>query len=294
MEKAKTIEDIRSRIETYFDEFIIDEIQDIAGRDFHLLEALMSTNVNMLFVGDFYQHTFDTSRDGNVNQSLFDDKATYYDSPFTDKVICGDCGGYYGHRVWHSNEPCRKHIWRCGDKYHHGTKCSTPKFEDHEMEKAFLMVANRLLAEKNNYIAKYQERFSPLIASTTELEAKLKALQTEYNEIIAEADQLLQANAAKGQDQEETRKHFDAMDVRIKAKKAEIEGIRTKIADTKARKKNIRIFLEALKGTSSLLYRFDTALWHRLVDYVTVTPEKTFVFHLRSGREMIIPLEEVH
>ena len=141
---------------------------------------------------------------------------------------------------------------------------------------------------------KYQERFSPLIASTTELEAKLKALQTEYNEIIAEADQLLQANAAKGQDQEETRKHFDAMDVRIKAKKAEIEGIRTKIADTKARKKNIRIFLEALKGTSSLLYRFDTALWHRLVDYVTVTPEKTFVFHLRSGREMIIPLEEVH
>ena len=117
-------------------------------------------------------------------------------SPFTDKVICGDCGGYYGHRVWHSNEPCRKHIWRCGDKYHHGTKCSTPKFEDHEMEKAFLMVANRLLAEKNNYIAKYQERFSPLIASTTELEAKLKALQTEYNEIIAVADQLLQANAA--------------------------------------------------------------------------------------------------
>ena len=221
-------------------------------------------------------------------------KGSYYDSPFTDKVICGDCGGYYGHRVWHSNEPCRKHIWRCGDKYHHGTKCSTPKFEDHEMEKAFLMVANRLLAEKNNYIAKYQERFSPLIASTTELEAKLKALQTEYNEIIAEADQLLQANAAKGQDQEETRKHFDAMDVRIKAKKAEIEGIRTKIADTKARKKNIRIFLEALKGTSSLLYRFDTALWHRLVDYVTVTPEKTFVFHLRSGREMIIPLEEVH
>ena len=70
--------------------------------------------------------------------------------------------------------------------------------------------------------------------------------------------------------------------------------LQDKIADTKARKKNIRIFLEALKGTSSLLYRFDTALWHRLVDYVTVTPEKTFVFHLRSGREMIIPLEEVH
>ena len=89
LEKAKTIEDIRSRIETYFDEFIIDEIQDIAGRDFHLLEALMSTNVNMLFVGDFYQHTFDTSRDGNVNQSLFDDKATY-EARFTSKGFSSD------------------------------------------------------------------------------------------------------------------------------------------------------------------------------------------------------------
>ena len=67
-----------------------------------------------------------------------------------------------------------------------------------------------------------------------------------------------------------------------------------KIADTKARKKNIRIFLEALKGTSSLLYRFDTALWHRLVDYVTVTPEETLVFHMRDGSEMTVSLEEVH
>ena len=68
---------VRQRLEKYFDEFIIDEIQDIAGRDFNFLENLMSANVNMLFVGDFYQHTFDTSRDGNVNKKLFNDYTTY-------------------------------------------------------------------------------------------------------------------------------------------------------------------------------------------------------------------------
>ena len=51
---------------------IIDEIQDIAGRDFSFLEQLMTANMNMLFVGDFYQHTYDTSRDGNTNKNLFD------------------------------------------------------------------------------------------------------------------------------------------------------------------------------------------------------------------------------
>jgi len=84
LEKNSIIEDIRERIKTYFDEFIIDEIQDIAGRDFTFLESLMVTDINMLFVGDFYQHTFDTSRDGNTNKKLFDDK-TIYESRFSTK-----------------------------------------------------------------------------------------------------------------------------------------------------------------------------------------------------------------
>ena len=39
----------------------------------------METKINSLFVGDFYQHTYDTSKDGNVNINLFNDYATYKD-----------------------------------------------------------------------------------------------------------------------------------------------------------------------------------------------------------------------
>lgn len=84
LEKAGVLDDIKMRICTYFDEFIIDEIQDIAGRDFTFLENLMDNTINMLFVGDFYQHTFDTSRDGKANATLFDDKMKY-EARFTKK-----------------------------------------------------------------------------------------------------------------------------------------------------------------------------------------------------------------
>ena len=48
----------------------------------------MEANINMLFVGDFYQHTFDTSRDGATNSTLFNSKAKY-ESRFTAKgFIC--------------------------------------------------------------------------------------------------------------------------------------------------------------------------------------------------------------
>lgn len=88
LEKANIIENIKQRLEKYFDEFIIDEVQDIAGRDFNFLKLLMSAKLNMLFVGDFYQHTFNTSRDGNANQNLFNDKSIY-ESQFTNQgFIC--------------------------------------------------------------------------------------------------------------------------------------------------------------------------------------------------------------
>lgn len=43
----------------------------------------------MLFVGDFYQHTFDTSRDGSVNSTLHDD-ITRYEKRFKDAKITVD------------------------------------------------------------------------------------------------------------------------------------------------------------------------------------------------------------
>ena len=84
LEKQNVIKDVKSRIITYFDEFVIDEVQDISGEDFGLLEHLMLTDINMLFVGDFYQHTYKTSVNGNTNKNLFDDK-TKYESRFTSK-----------------------------------------------------------------------------------------------------------------------------------------------------------------------------------------------------------------
>lgn len=77
LEQTGTVKDVIARIEKYFDAFFIDEVQDFAGHDFNLLLSLSKANVKCLFVGDFYQHTYDTSRDGNVNTSLHGNYETY-------------------------------------------------------------------------------------------------------------------------------------------------------------------------------------------------------------------------
>lgn len=66
-----------SRMEKYFDTFFVDEVQDFAGHDFNFLMAISAAKLNVTFVGDFYQHTFETSRDRNVNAHLHDDYTAY-------------------------------------------------------------------------------------------------------------------------------------------------------------------------------------------------------------------------
>lgn len=69
--------DIKLRLSKYFDNFFVDEVQDFAGHDFNFLCDLASADVRTVLVGDFYQHTFDTSRDGKTNENLHNNLTTY-------------------------------------------------------------------------------------------------------------------------------------------------------------------------------------------------------------------------
>ena len=70
--------DIKHRIEKYFDHFYFDEAQDLGGHDFDFIHSLLPLNIETLLVGDFFQHTFETSADGNVRSSLYDDYKKYH------------------------------------------------------------------------------------------------------------------------------------------------------------------------------------------------------------------------
>lgn len=77
MSEKNVVQDINNRLSKYFDILMIDEIQDFAGHDFNLLISIVKAPLDILLVGDFYQHTFDTSRDGKVNSTLHDDYSRY-------------------------------------------------------------------------------------------------------------------------------------------------------------------------------------------------------------------------
>ncbi len=77
LEEKEVLNDINERLEKYYDCLYIDEIQDFGGHDFNLLKEISKSNIELLFVGDFFQHTFSTSNDGAVNKTLHNNPVAY-------------------------------------------------------------------------------------------------------------------------------------------------------------------------------------------------------------------------
>ncbi len=71
------IDNVKDRIMKYFDYIYIDEVQDYGAYDFDLILEIAKLNINILYVGDFFQHTYDSSKAGNKNNKLYDDYSKY-------------------------------------------------------------------------------------------------------------------------------------------------------------------------------------------------------------------------
>lgn len=217
----------------------------------------------------------------------------YYDSPFTCKIICGDCGGMYGHKIWNSNRPNREEVWLCDDRYNNENVCSTPRIKDEELERAFIVIENRLLQKRQGFIDDYERDMLPLIGNTDILDERMSILNEELTELIDQIEKLIQNNAHHAQDQEKYIAQFNELNNKIEEKKAKISSIKKQISDTLTRRENTRIFLDGLKNLDSIIVKFDIPSWHALVDHVKIMPDKSIVFCLRNGCEETVHLAEV-
>ncbi len=65
------------------------------------------------------------------------------------KIVCGDCGEWYGIKTWHSTDRYKTVIWQCNSKYDKDKPhCKTPHLLDSDIKSRFVSVYNRLIFDK--------------------------------------------------------------------------------------------------------------------------------------------------
>ena len=123
-------------------------------------------------------------------------------SIFSTKVQCAECGGWYGSKVWHSNDKCRRIIYQYNNKFRNKTGCSTPHLTEYEIKEYFIKALNRLITEKDEIIAN-TEMIQKMLCDNSELEAKRDALQEEIAVTVELTQNAVAENARVAQDQDD-------------------------------------------------------------------------------------------
>ena len=72
----------------------------------------------------------------------------YCSSPFSGKILCGDCGCVYGSKVWHSTDQYRRVIWQCNGKFKGDEKCTTPHLTETQIRDAFREAVSKLIPDR--------------------------------------------------------------------------------------------------------------------------------------------------
>ena len=210
-------------------------------------------------------------------------------SPFTAKIICGDCGGFYGRKVWHSNSKYKKLIWRCNHKYEQGMVCSTPNLTEEEIEGAFVEAFNQVLGEKQQHIKRF-ETLLPILADTSKLDEQLQAAQAEHSRLMNDLRLFMDENTLHVQDQVEYNRKFTEKSQLCEAKEAEISNLEKQLLEQSGRKELIKRCLEEIRECGEILTEFDANLWNSMVESVTISHNKTFGFLFRDGTRITVRL----
>lgn len=205
---------------------------------------------------------------------------------FASRIVCGECGGLYGSKVWGSNTKYRRIVWRCNRKYGKGKQpCSTPHFTEDEIKRAFLDVYNRMLSDREVIVEACREAIN-MIADTTDLERRREKLHSQLEELATLMRSHISRNASEAQNQDEYTRKYNDLCTRFEKASEQAERITRELTERQGRHTELKAYLDAIEHSGDILVEFDERLWSAIIDTVTIEIDKTMAFRFKDGREL--------
>lgn len=204
---------------------------------------------------------------------------------FSSKIVCGECGGWYGSKVWHSTDKYRRVIWQCNAKFKEKKHCRTPHLTEDEIKAAFVSVMGKLTTDRAMILEELRED-QAMLTGTEDLEKEQKRLAEQMNVDADAVQEAIAENARVAQNQEEYSIRYEALSARFQETKDKYDAVTAEIAQRGIRRREFGRFIHSLEALPEMVTEFSEELWGSLVDHVTVHSKDNIVFTLTSGMEI--------
>ena len=209
---------------------------------------------------------------------------SYGDRELSGKIVCGECGGVYGSKVWHSTDKYRRVVWQCNGKYKNKGKkaCSVPHIKEETVKQAFVEVYNGMVEDKERFISTLEQSIAENTKSDSITEALIKA---EEQLIITKQkiQKLIADNSHIAMDQVEYGRAFDKLCEKSQKTEAEIQKLKDEklLMDTRFLQREY--FIRQLKKHDKVILEFDIDLFNVIVETAIVKDSHTLTFAFRDG-----------
>lgn len=203
-------------------------------------------------------------------------------SPFSAKIYCGECGGLYGSKVWHSTDKYRRVVWRCNGKYERQTGCSTPHLSEKEIETLFMRAISKLHDQRTALIADC-EAVMAMLADNFDIEIDRKRIAAEQKTIEALVDALIRENAARPMDQDDYNARYDGYQREHEALRRKLEKLSGKKDKRRQQIDVLDRFIADLREMRDMPVGFSGSLWNAFVEKLTIFPDGRAEFLFKNG-----------
>ena len=205
-------------------------------------------------------------------------------SIFSNKIQCGCCGGWYGSKVWHSNDKYRKVVYQCNEKYK-SKKCDNPHITEEMIKSIFIAAVNRIISEKNEIMENLRAT-QKLLNDTDSLKTKQNMLKEEIALVVNEIDDYIAENAQTPKNQDEYQRQYINLISRYDELLKEYNEIEHMIEMKRTQYEKINIFIQSLKNINSPIVEFDAVLWSALLDHIVIYSNRQCVVFNPNGQEV--------
>lgn len=192
-----------------------------------------------------------------------------YKQMFAGKLVCGNCGTYYGSKVWHSTDKYRQKMWQCNNRFKKDSTCRMPALSDAEVKAMFAAACARY-TEDHPQIAADRKAMFQLLGDGKEIGKQIKELEGSLREydILLDADT---SDISPGR--------MKKLKAKRRQAKTQLESLQAEQRSIKGRKRKIKAALDTLIEQSYSEER----LARIILDQAIVQADKSIAFIFRDG-----------
>ena len=205
---------------------------------------------------------------------------------FASKLICEDCGGFYGKKKWHSNSKYSRFIYQCNNKFHkHKDKCQTPNLSEEDIKLKFLKAYNLSMEDKQRILQDSKDVID-LLTDATNLDNEIAYLDEELIVVPELVNKLVKENSKTSEGLENYNIKYEELSNRyekLKIKRAKLLEQRN-IQQRQALK--LSSFVINLNSSDDKLDEWNERIWMLLIDSATIHRDEKITFKFKDDLEV--------